>query len=90
MHFEFEGRPRIPFASLKVHVFQCCGPIRDLGTEPVFFFFYFSVPLRLKWRCKNSLVPISGLLLNVYNRLLERSRDNFLLCIYRHSEELKS
>lgn len=25
-----------------------------------------------------------------FKRLLERSRDNFLLCIYRHFEELTS
>lgn len=78
MHFEFRGRPRIPFASLKVHVVQCCGPIRDLGTEPIFFF----ISLRRSGQnggAKIASCPSAGLLLNVHKRLLERSRDNFFV-----------
>lgn len=38
LHFEFKGTSaRTFFASLKVHVFQCCCRICDLGTEPLLF-----------------------------------------------------
>lgn len=59
MRFEFKGRPRIPFASLKARVFECRSPIRDLGTEPMFLF----IPLRCSGQnggAKIASLPISG------------------------------
>lgn len=70
IRFEFKGRPRRPFASRKVRVFQCWPRISDI--------------IVCIGQNGGAIIALA------YKRLLERSRDNFLLCIYRHSEGLKS